>query len=162
MVPGRHSTTVPGSPNCCVNLARTSAAASGENGAKFFGDKMKSVFVWSSMALANVAFVDSPTMAITLTSASPIINAAAVDAVRRGFRMAFCRASMPVTLLSRSAGHVSSITEGTAKSGLSIATPMNTIAAAMPTATGAVLSLPPKSATAISTSSAPVNSVPHT
>ena len=67
------------------------------------------------------------------------MSAAAVDAVRRGLRIAFCWASRPVMLLVRSAGHVSKRVAGRAISGLSIATPMNTSAPAMPTSIAALL-----------------------
>jgi len=56
-----------------------------------------------------------------------------VEAVRRGLRIAFSRASRPVTLLIRAAGQVRSRAAGRAISGLSIATPMNTRNAATPT-----------------------------
>ena len=139
--PNRYSTTV--EPGSCL---RTEAAASGVNGWKFFGDRMKSAFVWSSIELANVLLADSPKMAMKLTSASPIMSAAAVEAVRRGFRIAFCCARMPVMLCAFSAGQVSAFAAGRAKSGLSIATPMNTRNAATPVRSAGVLpDAPPKS-----------------
>ena len=126
-VPNRYSTTVePGSSFL------TALAASGLNGWKFFGERMKSACVWSSIELAKDSLADAPKMAMKLTSARPIMSAAAVDAVRRGFRIAFCCARIPVMLCARSAGHVRAFAAGRAKSGLSIATPMNTRNAAAP------------------------------
>ncbi len=128
IVPNRYSTTVePGSSS------RTACAASGENGAKPVGERMKSAVVWSSIELRNVVLNDCDMIAIAVTSARPIISAAAVDAVRRGFRCAFSRARIPVMRPDRVAGHVSTRAAGGASSGLSIATPMNTVRAEMPT-----------------------------
>ena len=95
----RYSTTVaPGSS------LRICVAASGENGWKPLGERMKSAVVWLRIADANELLNDSDMIATALTSARPIISAAAVDAVRRGLRSAFSRASIPVMLLVRFAG----------------------------------------------------------
>ena len=50
------------------------------------------------------AFTPSARMATNVTSASPIISAAAVTAVRPGLRSAFSRARRPATPRNRSSG----------------------------------------------------------
>ena len=66
------------------------------------------------------------------TSASPIISAAAVAAVRPGLRTAFSRANRPGTPLSRSSGRPTSDASGATRRGLNRATPMNMPAAPTP------------------------------
>ena len=49
------------------------------------------------MSRRTDAFADSPNVAVSPTSASPITSADAVTAVRRGLRIALARASDPLT-----------------------------------------------------------------
>src|ERR1700730_6821942 len=89
-VPERNSTTVAGCRLIAANPARTAGAALELKGWNVFGERMKSARVWLSIGSEDDVFADAPKMAMKLTSASPIISAAAVDAVRRGLRIAFC------------------------------------------------------------------------
>ena len=57
------------------------------------------------------------------TSASPIISAAEVTAVRPGWRVEFSRASRPTSLVERSIGHATSFAAGRTKRGEIIAMP---------------------------------------
>lgn len=66
------------------------------------------------------------------TSASPIINAAAVTAVRVGLRTAFSRASRPVIAVSFSMGQPMTVAIGAMNFGLSMATPRNKMPAPRP------------------------------
>src|SRR5437763_8103393 len=94
--------------------------------------------IWLDEALMDCAKI--PTNA---TSPSPIINAAAVDAVRFGLRMAFSRPSLPDTPHRRS-GQPSTRATGRTINGLRTATPKNTVAAPRP-ANDAALEPPPRS-----------------
>ena len=67
-----------------------------------------------------------------MTSARPIISAAAVDAVRDGFRTELPRASFPAAPPSLAAGQPRTRASGGTSVGASIATPMKTAAAPMP------------------------------
>ena len=67
------------------------------------------------------------------TSASPIISAAAVEAVRAGLRIAFSRARRPGIPRSFSSGTPTSEARGVTSLGLSSATPSRTAAAPIPT-----------------------------
>ena len=93
----------------------------------------KSARTLSSMICVNDCLADAPMIATRVTSASPIISAEAVVAVRRGFRIAFSRASTPDVPRSRAGTQPRNRDTGRATSGLSIATPMNTRNAATPT-----------------------------
>ena len=57
------------------------------------------------------------------TSASPIMRAAAVTAVREGLRTVFSRASRPVIVVSRSIGQPTTAAIGRTSCGLTIAVP---------------------------------------
>src|SRR5262249_55856918 len=59
-----------------------------------------------------------------VTSASPIISAAAVEAVRRGVRIAFSRAGRPGSRNIHTNGNPISPARGRVNSGLKIATPL--------------------------------------
>ncbi len=72
-------------------------------------------------------------MVARLTRARPIIRAAAVAAVRRGFRMEFSRARVPGMARSRGNGAPMIPAIVRVKTGLITATPINTMAAAAPT-----------------------------
>ena len=67
------------------------------------------------------------------TSATPIMSAAAVDAVRRGLRTAFSRASVPGIPRHRGSGAPSSRPTGRAITGPSTATPMKSPKTPIPT-----------------------------
>src|SRR5713226_2449009 len=76
-VPDRNSTTVDGCRLTWANPDRTAWAAVALNGWNVFGERMKSARVWLSMASENDAFADAPKMEMRLTSARPIMSAAA-------------------------------------------------------------------------------------
>ena len=84
--------------------------------------------VWLTEAVADAAKIEKNAMRPT-----PIIRAAAVDAVRLGLRVAFCRASRPVTPLSRATGAPIRLLMGPAMTGPSTATPRNVTSAPPPT-----------------------------
>ena len=67
------------------------------------------------------------------TSPRPMVRAPAVAAVRRGFRMAFSRPSLPDTLVRRTMGHPMAAAMGRATSGMTRNTPRNVRAAPSPT-----------------------------
>src|SRR4051812_6307119 len=72
-----------------------------------------------------VSLRPEPRTATKVTSAMPIISAAAVDAVRPGLRMALRRASMPADLPIRAPGRPMTEASGATKRGDSAATPAN-------------------------------------
>jgi hypothetical protein len=72
---------------------------------------------------ANDVLSEAARMVTKLTRPRPIIRAAAVDAVRRGLRMALSRPSRPGTPRKRAAGAPMIRASGAATSGDSIATP---------------------------------------
>ena len=75
------------------------------------------------------ALIEAAKMLTKVTRASPIIRAAAVEAVRRGLRMAFSRARVPGSRNALANGQPISRASGRAISGLRMATPKNTITA---------------------------------
>ena len=88
--------------------------------------------VFSTFA-ATDAFVDEAKMVMKPTRATPIINAAAVDDVRFGLRIAFCRANVPLTPFRRGNGAPSTWLIGRARMGPSTETPMKISSAPAPT-----------------------------
>src|SRR6266542_418820 len=76
------------------------------------------------------------------TRPSPIMRAAAVEAVRFGLRMAFSRPSLPDILATRGRGAPRKRATGRTSSGLNTATPKKTVAAPKPTI-AAALEAPP-------------------
>ena len=76
---------------------------------------------------------EAPRTAIVDTSASPIISAAAVWAVRRGLRIEFSRPRRPGIPSSAASGRPSAPDSGRAMIGTSIPTAMNTRSAPIPT-----------------------------
>src|SRR4051812_44235755 len=72
-----------------------------------------------------VSLRPEPRTATKVTSAMPIISAAAVDAVRPGLRMALRRASMPADLPIRAPGRPMAEANGVTKRGDRAATPAN-------------------------------------
>ena len=87
---------------------------------------MKSARNAPSIASLVETRTESVRTATHVTRARPIINAAAVSAVRRGLRLAFCPARMPAAPRTCATGHPSTIAIGTTSSGASNATPRNT------------------------------------
>ena len=75
--------------------SRSSSASCGENGSNWFDDRVKSARSTSSSVFAAEALSDAANTETNATSPSPIISADAVDAVRRGFRLAFSPPSRP-------------------------------------------------------------------
>ena len=71
------------------------------------------------------------------TSATPIISAAAVAAVRAGLRIEFSRARRPLTPNSRSSGAPTSQASGRTSCGENSATPRNTATAPPPSVAAA-------------------------
>ena len=84
--------------------------------------------------MLNVVFSPDASTETRVTSASPIIRADAVDAVRCGFRMALPRASSPADPPILVAGQPSTRASGGTSVFASIATPTNTAAAPTPRA----------------------------
>ena len=80
----------------------------------------------SFTALRNVVVMPAASVATSVTSARPIISAAAVDAVRCGLRRALSRASAPAAPPIRVAGQPRTPDSAGMNGADSIATPMNT------------------------------------
>ncbi len=76
-----------------------------------------------------------PMTATKVTSAMPIISAAAVDAVRPGLRMALPSASIPAAPPMRRAGMPTTRVSGTTSRDESSATPMNSARTPRPSRT---------------------------
>jgi hypothetical protein len=84
-----------------------SAPSSGLTPAKLnwlIGNTMKSPWKLFPMAPLTDAFADSANTVMNEMRATPMMMAAAVDAVRRGLRTAFCREILPVMPPSRGRG----------------------------------------------------------
>ena len=77
----------------------------------------------SSTALRKVVVIPAASTATSVTSASPIISAAAVEAVRCGFRRALSRASTPAAPPIRVAGQPRAATSGRTSLAAKSATP---------------------------------------
>ena len=86
-----------------------------------------------SIASSTTRLTDAPMIANVLTTASPIINAEAVPAVRARLRPALSTASRPFSLLKRRIGQPSSPTIGPARTGAMTATPSSVSSAPNPT-----------------------------
>ena len=84
-------------------------------------------------ALLIDAFADAANVMMKPTSATPIIRAAAVDAVRFGVRMAFSRPRAPLTPPNRAIGQPITRATGRASTGANTATAMKITAAPRPT-----------------------------
>src|SRR5215213_2964585 len=76
------------------------------------------------------------------TRATPIISAAAVEAVRFGLRIAFSRANVPLIFMPRCIGQPSTFDAGRANTGASTDTPMKVTRAPRPTRAIAPLDRP--------------------
>ena len=92
-----------------------------------------------STALAIVSRAPAAKIDAKLTRVTPIISAAAVAAVRPGWRTLFSRARRPVIPKARSIGAPTTEAIGLTSRGLSSATPMNTAAAPLKTSVRAPL-----------------------
>ena len=77
------------------------------------------------IAVLVPALMPEPSTATTVTSVSPIISAAAVDAVRPGLRTALAPASSPATPPARRAGQPTTRASGLTSRGASSAMPAN-------------------------------------
>ena len=84
------------------------------------------------MAPLMVAFAPAAKIDANVTSATPIMSAAAVTAVRPGWRTEFSRASRPVMPVARSIGRPMTVASGRTSRGESSATPMKVSAAPPP------------------------------
>ena len=79
----------------------------------------------SSTALAIVSLAPAAKIDTNVTSATPTISAAAVTAVRPGWRTVFSRAMRPVMPRKRSNGRPTTDASGRTRYGLTNATPRN-------------------------------------
>jgi len=91
------------------------------------------------MALPTDALMPAAKTVTNTTTASPIISAPAVTAVRPGLRTAFSRARRPVSPRSRSSGQPMNDASGRTSRGLNIDTPNSVATAPPPTRAAAVL-----------------------
>ncbi len=76
--------------------------------------------------------IPAESTATSVTRASPIISADAVEAVRCGFRLEFSRARLPTAPARRVAGHPRNSTSAGTNRAESSATPMNNSTAPRP------------------------------
>ena len=134
--PWRNSVTAP-----TPGTAATFVATSGLNEVSCEVVSVKSAFNVSFSAAVKEALSEADRMATIATRPSPTISADAVEAVRRGLRMAFSRPSLPWIPRPRM-GQPMTPARGRAASGESIATPMNVTAAPRPTNDAAFDGLP--------------------
>ena len=72
-----------------------------ENGIPMTLETTRSPWKFSSIVASTLALADDPRIDIVVTSASPIISADAVAAVRRGLRSEFCPARLPTVPYTR-------------------------------------------------------------
>src|SRR3954453_10907405 len=93
----------------------------------------------SSTALAIVSFAPAAKIETKVTSATPTISAAAVTAVRPGWRTVFSRARRPVMPRVASNGRPTSDASGRTRYGLTNATPRKVASAPPPTKLSAAL-----------------------
>ena len=108
-----------------------SLASCGEKGENCDAVSIRSDRIVRSRTAVTEDLRDAANTATNVTSPSPIMSAAAVDAVRRGLRFAFSPPSLPETRRLNGRPSVDAI--GRATSGDSIATPTNVSAAPSPT-----------------------------
>src|SRR6516162_4863704 len=95
---------------------------------------IQSLFIALSTDVATEDLADAANTVMNATNATPIISADDVAAVRRGFRMAFSRASVPATPRTRGSGQPTIRENRREIVGPSMATPTNTAKAPSPTA----------------------------
>ena len=92
-----------------------------------------------SIALPTDALMPAAKTVTNTTTASPIISAPAVTAVRPGLRTAFSRARRPVRPLRRSSGQPITDASGRTRRGLNMDTPNSVATAPPPTRAAAAL-----------------------
>ena len=97
----------------------------------WFDESVRSARRTSSSVFTADAFSDAANTETNATSPRPIIKAEAVDAVRRGLRLAFSSPSLPVAV--RRNGRPMMAARPRANNGESVATPRNVSAAPSPT-----------------------------
>src|SRR6516165_863041 len=95
---------------------------------------IQSLFIALSTDVATEDLADAANTVMNATNATPIISADDVAAVRRGFRMAFSRASVPATPRIRGSGQPTTRAKRREIVGPSMTTPTNTARAPSPTA----------------------------
>src|SRR3954468_7019603 len=100
VTPGVFATARPGAPG------KTPASALP------LGDTMWPARIWVPRESANELRRAAPSVATDVTSARPIINAAAVEAVRAGLRTAFCAPRRPAEPPRLRAGRPTSAASG--------------------------------------------------
>ncbi len=114
-------------------VSATAVATAAGNPWKLSDCTTTSAVIASVTTEASEALTEAPRMPTAVTRASPIISAAAVEAVRRGLRMAFNRPSRPGT--PRASGPPTTRATGRASSGDRPATPRKVSRAPTPTST---------------------------
>src|ERR1700754_1165908 len=117
-------------PGTCSTRVRT-AGENGEKPSVFW--TTNAAFRLSSTALAIVSFTPAAKIDTNATSATPTISAAAVTAVRPGWRPVFSRARRPVIPRQRSNGAPTTDAIGRTRYGLTNATPRKVASAPPPT-----------------------------
>ncbi len=125
--PVRRSGDTTSTPGTCL----VSSATCWLNGTNDEVPSVRSAFSVSVKVLSTDARSDADSTVTITMSPSPIISADAVDAVRRGFRIAFSRPSLADMLMPGSDAR-SRRPAAREASGDRIATPMNTTAAPAP------------------------------
>ena len=146
------------SPSCTGSTAATpgtwricSTTESGRPASPCWPESTKkSPWNWLSMVWLTDAVAEAAKMLKKAMSPTPIMSAAAVDAVRRGLRTAFCRARRPVTPLNLTTGAPITRLIGPAMIGPSTATPRKVSMAPPPTIASPLLRWPnsPRKSTA--------------
>ncbi len=106
-----------------------------------------SALIASSALLVADLDTEAPNTDIAATRARPTMSAEAVCAVRRGLRIEFCRPSWPGTPSSRASGRPSTLDNGRAIAGASMAAPTKMPTAPPPTSGRAGLTSPRASRT---------------
>src|SRR3954462_13426891 len=117
-------------PGTC-STRRSTAGENGEKPSVFC--TTNAAFKLSSTALAIVVFTPAAKIDTNATSATPTISAAAVTAVRPGWRIVFSRARRPVMPRVRSNGFPAIDASGRTRDGLTSAQPRNGARAPPPT-----------------------------
>src|SRR4051812_30370080 len=116
-----------------LGSCRSWSARCVENGLNWLDERVRSAPRTSSSVLTAEALSDAANTETNATSPRPIISADAVDAVRRGLRLAFSSPSRPVAV--RRNGRPMTAAKPRANNGDSVATPRNVSAAPSPTST---------------------------
>ena len=112
------------------SASRPAPALIGEKPSEFC--RTRSPWKLRSIALPTEALMPAANTVTNTTTASPIISAPAVTAVRPGLRTEFSRASRPVIPRSFSSGQPATEARGRTRRGLSIDTPISVTTAPPP------------------------------